>query len=80
MMKAGAIRAGEIACRTFRRSRRDEDVPIERVEVAGGAVKAKSPLALVANNDAGDLVTDAIDGVSFRHDSACIGFADVLLR
>ena len=52
---------------------------VEGIETAHGRVKAIAALAVLADDDAGNLVVDPIDGVSFGHGFACAGNAGVLL-
>jgi hypothetical protein len=57
----------------------DEHVTVESIETAHGRVEAKATLAVLADDDAGNLVVDPIDRVSFGHEFPCAGDAGVLL-
>jgi len=47
---------------------RDEHVTVESIETLAGRVEAKATFTGLPHDDAGNILSGAIDGVSFRHE------------
>jgi hypothetical protein len=67
VLRAATTRIREEIDRALRCGRRDEHLPVKRIERSARAVKTETAFAALANNDAGYFLLRTVDCVSFRH-------------
>jgi hypothetical protein len=65
----------ELPRSTLSSLRRNEHVTVEGVKTLARRMKAKPAFARLPNDDAGDVLSRPIDGVSFRHEISSAGGA-----